>query len=225
MSFLSSVASSLGGFGNSLLQGFTNEYFSRRDIKYKDGLNWQHWLAQNEYNSPAAQMQRFREAGLNPNLIYGQSNLAGSVSPASGGVSVDSPLSNVYTREQMRNLKSQNDNLVAQNGYIKEQEEALRIDNKLRRDAGPLADAPWYWRMIYRSLPEDWKKGNGDLDLSRLSMSDIGRAVLSIMVGGSAGMMQGFNPVYNVGGFSLVPPFRNVPPRGSLINQQDRGKR
>lgn len=30
------------------------------------------WRMQNEYNSPAAQMQRFKEAGLNPNLIYGQ---------------------------------------------------------------------------------------------------------------------------------------------------------
>lgn len=29
------------------------------------------WHMQNEYNSPAAQMQRFRDAGLNPNLVYG----------------------------------------------------------------------------------------------------------------------------------------------------------
>lgn len=32
------------------------------------------WQMQNDYNSPAAQMRRFAEAGLNPNLIYGQSN-------------------------------------------------------------------------------------------------------------------------------------------------------
>lgn len=30
------------------------------------------WNRQNEYNSPSAQMSRFKEAGLNPNLIYGQ---------------------------------------------------------------------------------------------------------------------------------------------------------
>ena len=29
------------------------------------------WQRQNEYNSPAAQMQRYKDAGLNPNLIYG----------------------------------------------------------------------------------------------------------------------------------------------------------
>ena len=29
---------------------------------------------QNEYNSPAAQMQRYAQAGLNPNLVYTQGN-------------------------------------------------------------------------------------------------------------------------------------------------------
>lgn len=32
------------------------------------------WMMQNKYNSPAMQMQRFGEAGLNPNLIYSQGN-------------------------------------------------------------------------------------------------------------------------------------------------------
>jgi len=34
------------------------------------------WARTNQYNSPLAQMQRFKEAGLNPNLIYGQTNNA-----------------------------------------------------------------------------------------------------------------------------------------------------
>ena len=34
---------------------------------------------QNQYNSPMAQMARFSQAGLNPNLIYKQSNEGGSV--------------------------------------------------------------------------------------------------------------------------------------------------
>lgn len=37
------------------------------------------WEMTNEYNSPAAQMQRYRDAGLNENLIYGQTNEAGTV--------------------------------------------------------------------------------------------------------------------------------------------------
>lgn len=32
------------------------------------------WNKSNEYNTPAAQMQRYKDAGLNPNLMYGQGN-------------------------------------------------------------------------------------------------------------------------------------------------------
>lgn len=37
------------------------------------------WQMQNAYNSPIQQMQRYKEAGLNPNLIYKQTNEAGAV--------------------------------------------------------------------------------------------------------------------------------------------------
>lgn len=37
-----------------------------RQIEQRDYANW--------YNSPVQQMERFRNAGLNPNLIYGQGN-------------------------------------------------------------------------------------------------------------------------------------------------------
>lgn len=43
-------------------------------------MNWEHeynmWKLNNEYNTPQAQMQRFIDAGLNPHLIYGQTNTA-----------------------------------------------------------------------------------------------------------------------------------------------------
>lgn len=38
------------------------------------------WNLQNKYNSPAAQMQRFKQAGLNPNLAYTQANAGASFS-------------------------------------------------------------------------------------------------------------------------------------------------
>lgn len=37
------------------------------------------WNMQNEYNSPAEQMKRFKDAGLNPNLIYGQTTNAAPI--------------------------------------------------------------------------------------------------------------------------------------------------
>jgi hypothetical protein len=39
----------------------------------------QDWERQNRFNAPKQQMQRFKEAGLNPNLIYTQKNEAGPV--------------------------------------------------------------------------------------------------------------------------------------------------
>lgn len=38
------------------------------------------WQRNNEYNSPAAQMQRLKEAGLNPNLMYGKGTTGTSTS-------------------------------------------------------------------------------------------------------------------------------------------------
>ena len=38
------------------------------------------WNAQNEYNSPKEQMQRLKEAGLNPMLVYGNGSVSGNMS-------------------------------------------------------------------------------------------------------------------------------------------------
>lgn len=38
------------------------------------------WNMQNEYNSPSAQMQRLKDAGLNPNLVYGNGTVGNSAS-------------------------------------------------------------------------------------------------------------------------------------------------
>lgn len=44
---------------------------------------WQRWRAENQYNSPKAQMERLQRAGLNPNLVYGNGGAtASSSSPA-----------------------------------------------------------------------------------------------------------------------------------------------
>lgn len=45
-----------------------NREAQRQAMHYNTEL----WKQQNEYNSPQAQMERFKAAGLNPHLIYGQ---------------------------------------------------------------------------------------------------------------------------------------------------------
>lgn len=54
-SLLGGAINTAAGVGTALL----NQYF-----------NVQNWKRQNEYNLPIQQMARFRQAGLNPNLIY-----------------------------------------------------------------------------------------------------------------------------------------------------------
>ena len=39
--------------------------------KYQNSWNLQQWQRENVYNDPSAQMLRLKNAGLNPNLVYG----------------------------------------------------------------------------------------------------------------------------------------------------------
>lgn len=49
--------------------------------KYQNDFNYKMWQENNAYNTPANQMARFKEAGLNPNLAYGQGSPGNSSSP------------------------------------------------------------------------------------------------------------------------------------------------
>lgn len=47
---------------------------NRELAEYQYQKNLENWHLQNEYNTPAKQMERFKEAGLNPHLVYSQGN-------------------------------------------------------------------------------------------------------------------------------------------------------
>ena len=52
--------------------------------------NIDQWNRENAYNTPTAQMKRLADAGLNPNLMYGQGN-TGNAAQLSGSLSAGSP--------------------------------------------------------------------------------------------------------------------------------------
>lgn len=99
------------------------------------------WKMQNEYNSPQAQMARFKSAGLNPNLIYGQGssgNSAAVATPQQGNSdAIKSPDVQGYSRAQaesitrgmdafgdnyrFKQLDAQTDNLKAQQNVINQE--------------------------------------------------------------------------------------------------------
>lgn len=84
------VSGLIGGIFNSASQNSANQanlqavretnQANRELAQY----NWEQqvkmWHDNNAYNSPSAQMNRFREAGLNPHLIYGQGSNGNSTS-------------------------------------------------------------------------------------------------------------------------------------------------
>jgi len=76
------TAAALGG-GTNLIGSIINtvaarkaqereNQFNKQMAEYAYNKELEMWNRQNEYNTPLAQMARFKEAGLNPNLIYGK---------------------------------------------------------------------------------------------------------------------------------------------------------
>ena len=90
-----------------------NENQKNRDwnlnlAKLQNQWNIDQWNRENAYNSPAAQMARYKAAGLNPDLIYGQQNLA-AASPemTSGDGSLPTDVSNLANKRTIGDIVSQ----------------------------------------------------------------------------------------------------------------------
>lgn len=74
-----------------------NRQFALQQQRLQNDWNLAMWNRQNAYNSPAAQVQRLMQAGLNPNLAYGQlsSGDAGFVQSADANYKGEAPQSNI----------------------------------------------------------------------------------------------------------------------------------
>lgn len=75
------AAKGIGALGGAIIGGVSNiigGLFGNRSRKRESARQrkWSEdmWNRQNAYNTPAMQMKRLREAGLNPALMYGQGN-------------------------------------------------------------------------------------------------------------------------------------------------------
>jgi hypothetical protein len=53
---------------------FLNQGYADQLAKYQNQYNEYWWNKENEYNNPASQVARYKEAGLSPALMYGQGN-------------------------------------------------------------------------------------------------------------------------------------------------------
>ena len=72
-----------GSYRKKDMADYSNAAYNYLMKQQEQAYNLQLWNLMNEYNTPAAQMQRFQDAGLNPNLIYSQQNTTTSPQAAS----------------------------------------------------------------------------------------------------------------------------------------------
>lgn len=115
------VAQSVGNYLSQGIFGKRNERWAREDATTAFNRQLQLIDSQRAYESPKAQMSRFAEAGLNPNLIYGQLNSFGSpvtapqaqtASPAAprfSDINLTTSLQAQLLQAQIRDLNSQSD--------------------------------------------------------------------------------------------------------------------
>lgn len=80
-SIISGLAMAYGVYQGARNQDKQNAY-NREAASTEFARNKEMWDLQNQYNSPEAQMARYKAAGLNPNLIYGSGGSAGNASSA-----------------------------------------------------------------------------------------------------------------------------------------------
>lgn len=83
---LAAIAAPIGGLLGSGINAFSQAKTNKRQEQFSLNMyNRQRadaladYNMQNQYNSPAEQMKRFKDAGLSPHLIYGQTNTAAPI--------------------------------------------------------------------------------------------------------------------------------------------------
>lgn len=111
--------------GISGLQNLAARRYDQKVFRQQQAANQQAWTMQNEYNSPVAQMERLREAGLNPKLVYGKGadNTASPINVPNQNISKRNPIAfnpaeSLFTAQDLRLKQAQYDNLRANNTVL-----------------------------------------------------------------------------------------------------------
>lgn len=110
--------------------------------KYNNEYNYWLWHQQNEYNTPAAQMQRAREAGLNPNVIAGNVSSGNAASPSASAGRLSG---NVRSNQ----MQSMNAALNSFNSIINSIASGVSSVSKL---SGIPSDIPTYRKLLNKAM-------------------------------------------------------------------------
>lgn len=122
----------LGGVGSLV----NNILGTTQAMKDQNNAQWDMWNAQNAYNTPAAQMKRLKEAGLNPMLVYGSGShsfTAGSMS-ASGATGAGSGLASSLVSGLFGRLTQGEKNELAKQSLGLERQRITQAGLRLNQD-------------------------------------------------------------------------------------------
>jgi len=128
----------LGSLGASLIGNSGSK--NRQNLANKQNIEF--WNMQNKYNTPKAQMGRLKDAGLNPNLIYGSGSantgVAGSIAPSKAApynIQNPIPLQSALLQSQidLNNSNTNKNNTQADSvgGLLPGRKEELQFKNSL----------------------------------------------------------------------------------------------
>lgn len=154
------------GYGLGFLSDTINYYRQKKLMKLQNDYNVAQWNRQNEYDSPAAQMQRLQAAGLNPDLVYSQlgngqpAQMMATEQNVSSGHGAADYAKGVAASAQMRQLALQERSVDSQ---IKLNES---LADKYEADAGAARANEGYRRRLItaQDVLDDLRKSNIDLN-------------------------------------------------------------
>ena len=110
-----------------------NRYYNQMLARQQNQWNLEQWQRENYYNSPAAQMYRLRQAGLNPDLMYGQGttgNSAGSPEMTSGASSEPQDMASLLSKRSLGQTLSMSIEREQQRRMTEAQIEAIKANTK-----------------------------------------------------------------------------------------------
>lgn len=149
---ITSLVSGLGNRAQIKAQAKENQKNREYNLmlaRLQNQWNLEQWQRENDYNSPTAQMARYRAAGLNPDLIYGQQNTSAAspelTSGAPAAVQDMSPMGEMYRSfgnfmQNYMNLEQQKaaiKNLNSNTEKTDEERAGIELDNILKKETLP----------------------------------------------------------------------------------------
>lgn len=123
---------------------------NKKLAEYQYGKQLEMWNMSNEYNSPANQMKRYKEAGLNPNLIYSQGNPGNTATTmpqyqaprVQYGIRAELGIPDIISRYQ--NIKQSN----AQIDLVRKQQENIDSDILVKKQRLGVGATEWQRKQL-----------------------------------------------------------------------------